>query len=236
MTTSLATLASNPLAHSSSTVIMSTQQNQSNTTTTTMNNQYQQYSSQQQQQQQQQQTLIESGEYDSSQETKTEFYTREGLWKLVKNGEFVRQQQQQQQNNNGYQMNQVTNNYGNNNNNNSNNNGMTNGQMSNSNLQTANEPVKVAFFNYSNDLIQTNQNNKFKLKNYCIKCMKIIISNQQKRIEKSNCNAKLNSNDSLSLSNTSINNNNNNSLDVVVFNYAREIYFYEFNPFNKTKV
>ncbi len=80
MTTSLATLASNPLAHSSSTVIMSTQQNQSNTTTTTMNNQYQQYSSQQQQQQQ---TLIESGEYDSSQETKTEFYTREGLWKLV---------------------------------------------------------------------------------------------------------------------------------------------------------
>ena len=69
MTTSLAALASTPSAHSSNTVLMSP-----NTITNSTQ-------------------IIDSAEYDSNLEIKNEFYTREGLWKHVKHGEFVRQQQ-----------------------------------------------------------------------------------------------------------------------------------------------
>ena len=236
MTTSLAALASTPSAHSSNTVLMSP-----NTITNSTQ-------------------IIDSAEYDSNLEIKNEFYTREGLWKHVKHGEFVRQQQ-----NSNYTQSQMS--------------GQTNGsnQIANQNqTSNSNEPVKIAYFKYSNDLLlqqQPNQNNnsqrlKMQHKNYCIKCMKLIISNQQKRSEPTNrahdydddddivyfnetspnttiqdesalckyCNSKLNSNDSISTNTTTSNNNNNaNCLDVVVFNFAREIYFYEFNIFNKTK-
>lgn len=258
MTTSLAALASTPSAHSSSTVLMSTSNASSSSHSAQTSSP-------------QSTMLIESAEYDANQEIKTEFYTREGLWKLVKHGEFVRQQQNNyQQTPMSSQLNNGTNQLAN---------------SSQTSQTTSNEPVKLAYFKYSNDLLfqhnaATNNSMRLKMqhKDYCLKCMKMIISGQQKKLNASNsssstnrmsnnldhdddddivyynetatptnqddlckyCNSKINSNDSLSTTSTISNSNVNNScpsqsLDLLVFNYAREIYFYEFNLF-KSKV
>jgi hypothetical protein len=283
MTTSLAALANNPSAHSASTVLMSPNLSMPINSVPS------------------QLSLSETGEYDASQDIKTEFYTREGLWKLVKHGEFVRQQQSN--NNNNYQQSQ-----------------MSGGQMTNgsSQMQTnsvnnsgggSNEPVNLAYFKYSNELLfqqhyqtQNVTRKHLQRKNYCAKCMKSFTNNSihktasshfdhdddddiiyhnetinnnnhpnyknNNNINNSNnnnqdhdsavavckyCNVQLNSNESSS--NNNANNLNQNtssthasptplsssttcspqSLDVVIFNFAREIYFYEFNLFN-TKV
>ena len=251
MTTSLAALASTPSAHSPSTGLIS---NNSISNTVSTNSPLSN--------QQQSPMLIDSGEYDSNQDIKSEFHTREGLWKLVKHGEFVRQQQ------NNYQQSQMSGQLNNGTNQLANN--------SQTNQTTSNEPVKIAYFKYSNDLLfqhnaATNNSMRLKMqhKNYCIKCMKLIIS-QQKKISESTtttnsrnldhdddddivyynetttssnqedlckyCNSKLDSNDSLStISANNTNNSTSQSLEIVVFNYSREIYFYEFNLF-KSKV
>ena len=73
--------------------------------------------------------------FDTSLELKTEFYTREGLWKIVPNGEYIRQPQSMYT----QQQNMANNNAENNMNNNCNNNNM---QL------TSNEPCKIICFKY----------------------------------------------------------------------------------------
>ena len=69
--------------------------------------------------------------FDTNDDTKTEFYTREGLWTLVTNGEYVRQQQQTI-----YQQQQQMQ--------------TANGQNVNANIvqPNFNEPVKIMTFKY----------------------------------------------------------------------------------------
>jgi hypothetical protein len=97
MTTSLAALAASAGAHSPSTCLMS-----SSTMSATNSLSAANLSSSQANSTGSSNALIDAANYDTNYEIKTEFYTREGLWKLMPQCEYVKMnqaqvQQQQQQ-------------------------------------------------------------------------------------------------------------------------------------------
>ena len=228
MTTSLAALAAASSSHSSSsTVLMSPAsfQNSNNLS-----------------------SISSSDITDSHMDIKTEFYTREGLWKLVPNGEYVRQQQQQQQQQSISQ------------------NSMGGGQVNNYTQSSFNEPVKLNVFKFSK--------NDEKRRNVCEKCILELQEKNKKETEDKNVQFNVyrsyddnedvvmfgqqqsnstcvddsddDHDDDESLDDCEKNVNEPQStyckycsaslcLDLVLFNYAREIYFYEFNTI-KSKV
>jgi hypothetical protein len=101
---------------------------------------------------------------DSNYEIKTEFYTREGIWKLAPNCEYMKSYQlQQQQQQNYYQQNNQLNNSNSSSNSanlnqlNNSNNGSNLNQSSttivNNNSTTSNDQVKLGIFKYSYETI-----------------------------------------------------------------------------------
>ncbi len=112
-------------------------------------------------------SLAQSDSLDGC-ELKTEFYTREGLWKLVPSGEYLRQPQsiytqQQQQSQTGLQQNQAGL-------------GPSGPQHMNPGLNGAgllvstNEPVKVMSFRYFRFDQVMSARNMSRFKNLCVKC------------------------------------------------------------------
>jgi len=92
-------------------------------------------------------TMVDAG--DTNYEIKTEFYTREGVWKQIPNGEYIKQSQQQQQQQQQHTMSpQYQQMHGNMNGNgaNMNNQQSSVGQASSSSL---NDSVKIGVFKYS---------------------------------------------------------------------------------------
>lgn len=291
--TTLGVLAASSGSHSSSTVLMSSSSpttNTSNANTSTSSN----YAST---------SAVASSSLidinDSNIEIKTEFYTREGLWRLVPNCEYIRQQQTQyqlQQQANNSQLNQTS---------------SSNGQLStnnqtylNSNTTNPNDPVKIGIFNFSKRMFSPAYENdgrvcqscatrlklenidhdddddvictKFRLNSYeddendednvdddeydyeeeneseidesydddvVINCSPIVDNSQSNKIICKYCNNSIILNDNNTKSPTSCSSvstassvSASPSLDMLIFNYAREIYFYEFNQIKTNKV
>lgn len=82
-------------------------------------------------------------EKDASCEVKSEFYTREGLWKLLPDASFIKHQHQQQANTYGSASPNGVTAYGNN----------VTSTLPTATSCSPNEPVKVALFTYSNETI-----------------------------------------------------------------------------------
>jgi hypothetical protein len=221
--------------------------------------------------QQSQTTVTEySSNGDPLNEIKTEFYTREGLWKLVPQHDFLRQQQlniQQQQ------LSTSTGTMSNNQPNNSMNNNSLNTQ-GNSSYSNTNDPVKVALFKYAynDDISYRKRSESKKRRLICSNCSKLHSNDDKIKtnsknyddnddviINKNSINCKY-CNNYLIMDNDSDSNNSNDNddenyfdtinndddddefdlnvlpnLDVLIFNYAKEIYLYEFNQ-SKSKV
>ena len=169
MSTSLAALAASSNTHSPSTVLMSTS-NQTNN-----NNNYNQ-------------TSISSPPIaantssvlldvnDSNYEIKTEFYTREGVWKMLPNCEYVRQLQQAQTQSQMQNQQTVSSPVSSNNQlNNINQQQAQNTGAVQSGTTTPNDPVKVGVFKYTNKKIfrnTTKSNPKNLKKIVCSYCNK----------------------------------------------------------------
>lgn len=242
--------------------------------------------------------MIDTG--DTNYEIKTEFYTREGVWKQVSNGEYIRQLQQQQQQQNMSPQYQQMNGSGSNINNGNNQQTSLGGCQS----LSSNDSVRIGVFKYSRRSIfkmrsdgsstKARRSKSFRTKLKCSKCHREQSDDDDddyyEDIEENNINnsqenseydddddvifSKVNNsdsdfNDEYSTDDddendddssmckyckqllkkkrnedndkrlTSVSSGNNEklikSLDLMLFNYAREIYFYEFNPF-KLKV
>ena len=250
-------------------------------------------------------TMVDTG--DTNYEIKTEFYTREGMWKQVPNGEYIRQlqQQQQQQQSMSPQYQQM---HGGMNGSSANvSNGNQQSSMGGGQTSSSNDSVKIGVFRYSkrsifkkiNDDSSTRTRRKsFRTKLKCFHCQReqsddddddddedeIVNKDENNSQENSdydddddviftkvkNADSDYDGEDDSSdnddgdddttnqlkckyckqflrkkrndecdnkrlASAKSLGNENLKSLDLMLFNYAREIYFYEFNPV-KSKV
>lgn len=104
---------------------------------------------------------------DPATELKTEFYTREGLWKLVSNGDYAKQYQsmynQQQNMQSGVNTQQMNNNC--------------------ANMQVvSNEAVKIVCFKYFNFDQVLSEKRLRKFRNLCVKCAQFKSSKQNSKL------------------------------------------------------
>ena len=235
MTTSLAALAASSSTHSPSTVLMTSSSLQTPTTSLTSTTNLSSVSVHT--------SSLVNDTTDSNQDIKSEFYTREGLWKLASNGEYIRQQQQLQTVNNSSIGGQGT-----------------SGTNSTYSQNSFNEPVKLSIFKFTK--------NDDKQRNICDKCR----NSQETKLRTNKMNQKNgeqnvkfgiyrsydddedvvyapNEEGFSNEEDESDENDKNDTfrdfhgdqarvckycstslcLDLVLFNYAREIYFYEFD-------
>ena len=201
--------------------------------------------------------MVDAG--DTSCEVKTEFYTREGIWKLVPNCEYIRQlqQQQQQQQHTSPQYQQGANTM--------NGSSQSLGQAT----QSSNDPVKIGVFKFSKrSLFNQSERRRSSLRLKCVNCQReqsddaesdvtrdeeydddddviftkaqsveSVVSSEDEYADDDEeickyCKKFLRKNENNHLANkqnNTLSSSNKLSLDLVVFNFAREIYFYEFN-------
>lgn len=237
MTTSLAALAASSTAHTSSSVLMSTNLSNQNQNTNSPS------------------PVIDIT--DSNYEIKTEFYTREGLWKLVPSFEYARQMQTTTQNANSPNTNSTYNTLPNTN--------QTNQTTQTFQTNSNNDPVRISLFKFKKNFIfKEFYKNAKSRKNLCNTCSK---RRQEKiklnKLNESNTDDEDNSDvifshkyedssdegwsdsDSeidklckLCKSNIASDGNsessedkaNDPSLNLMIFNYAREIYTHESAP------
>lgn len=190
---------------------------------------------------------------DSSYEIKTEFYTREGLWKLIPSLEFARQIQS-------LNTSSTSQTY----------NASQSGQNLQSTLsQNSNDPVKISFFTFKKNTIFKDfyLNSKSNRKNLCRRCSSNKKPNRLNKLAESDsdednsdvifsnigensseadsesdseracrqCKTNLSRHDSESSTDSFKkypNKPNNQILELMLFNYGREIYTYESGSVN----